>query len=119
VDRAPKALLRAPPGDFALATSAKIYRAIYTPWAAGYASDKTVWGWERTARAEDVSVPRRVRDKWPSDRDATYKTAFIIVAKRIEDVAPDKIDRLDVIRRYWDEAFKTTTLGHLESDSAL
>jgi hypothetical protein len=119
VDRAPKALLRAPPGDFAFATSAKIHRAIYTPWALGYASDKTVWGHERSARAQNVGVPSRIRDKWPSGHEGTYKTAFIVVAKRSEDVTPDKTNRLDIIRRYWDEAFKAATLEHLQSDSTL
>jgi hypothetical protein len=119
VDNAPKVLVKAPSGDFAFGTSAKIYRTIFTPWAGGYATGKTVWGRDKSARAADVTVPDFVRNKWPAPEGDTYKFAFIIVAASEADVTADMIDRADAVRRYWDAAFEAATAERRHSNSTL
>jgi hypothetical protein len=120
VDRAPKVLTRAPRGDFAFATSAKIWRTIYTPWAGGYARGRRVWGVERSLAASTAEVPSNiVRDKQPAPPRNTYKVAFIIVAANRTDISDAVIERADVLRRYWDETFESATEDQRHSDSRL
>ncbi|NJC97480.1 MAG: hypothetical protein FIB03_14280 [Anaerolineae bacterium] len=120
LDNAPKALTKAPNGDFAFATSCKVYRTIFTPWAAGYATGKTMWGNVKTARALDIIVPPRIiTEKQPPPPDNTYKIAYIIVAERRSDITEAMIQRVDIIRRYWDSAFEAATVERRHSNSML
>src|SRR5262249_38813089 len=82
VNNAPKLLVKARDGDFAFGTSAKITRSVFTPWAAGYAVGKTMWGDVKTAAPADVVVPEYWRaNKWDRPAENAYKMAFIIVSQ--------------------------------------
>lgn len=118
-DGAPKVLTKAPDGDFAFGTSCKVYRTIFTPWAGGFGSGKTMWGKEKTARVTDVIVPQDNIDQQPPPPDNTYKMAFIIVATQRSDITDDMIQRADIIRRYWDPAFEAATIERRHSNSVL
>jgi hypothetical protein len=117
VDRAPKVLTSAPEGDFALATTAKVWRTIYTPWAGGTARDRRIWGIEKSLPASTTVLSDQAREKQVPPAWKTYKVAFIIVAKERSDITGAMIQRVDAIRRYWDEAFDEATAHQRHSDS--
>jgi hypothetical protein len=119
-DRAPKVLTKAPTGNFAFAAKATIWRTIFTPWAGGVARGKTIWGIERSLAASGAVVPQNViDDKQPPPPANTYRCAFIVTARQRSDIEDGLIARLDVIRRYWDEAFAMVTEQQRHSDSRL
>lgn len=117
VDRAPKVLTRAPEGDFALATTAKVWRTIFTPWAGGTARDHRIWGIEKSLLASTTVLSPAVIEKQTPPPWNTYKFAFILVASQRSDITDVMIRRIDVIRRYWDEAFDEATEHQRYSDS--
>lgn len=103
-----------------MATSAKIWRTIYTPWAGGYARNRTVWGVERSLAASTTEVPRNIREqKQPAPFRDTYRVAFILVAADRASITDGMIERADKIRRYWDDAFAKATENQRKSDSRL
>jgi hypothetical protein len=53
------------------------------------------------------------------DSEGKYKFAFIMVAQKRSDISDDAVQRLDIIRRYWDAAFDVITLGRRHSASEL
>ena len=53
VDQAPKLLTRAPENDFAFGVTAKVYRSLFSPVAAGAAVGTTMWGTEHSADIRD------------------------------------------------------------------
>lgn len=127
VDEAPKILTRVPPGKkFAVATAAKINRSSCCPWA-GFPDpaqfpDLRMWGKAGYSRSSDVVLPDKSIPKQSlPDPTGTYKVAFILVSN--ENSFPliyDKAaQRLDIIRRYWDDAFEKVTLGRRHSNSKL
>ncbi len=119
-DNAPKILTRAPDGDFAFGTSCKVHRTIFTPWAAGYAKNRILWGKEKSARVMDIVVPDEIiNEKQPPPPANTYKIAFIMVAEKRSDITNEMIERVDMIRRYWDAAFEAVTIGRRHSNSVL
>jgi hypothetical protein len=129
VDRAPKVMTKSPSSNFAIATSARINRSAFTPWAGGYALGKTMWGRVQTALSQSVEFNDQVRRKQSdpaissSDPRFTYKNAFIVLARdRSEFLTPagqQKISNTDTIRRYWDTAFDVLTLRRRHSSSTL
>ncbi|TND09756.1 MAG: hypothetical protein FD123_880 [Bacteroidetes bacterium] len=121
LDSSPKILMKPPAdGDFGVATHAKVHRTIYTPWAGGYAFGKTVWGTVNEVPAASVIVPPDIiRDKQPAPPGNAYKCAFILVAANDADITDDMVERLDKIRRYWDNYFGKATVNRRSSDSAL
>lgn len=118
-DGAVRALASAPSGDFAFASWAKVHRTIFTPWAAGYANGRTMWGRERSARVDDVVVPSAIQSRQTPPPGDTYKVAFIMVANQRSSVSSQQIETVDRIRRYFDEGFEETTLNRRHSDSTL
>jgi hypothetical protein len=119
LDRAPRVLTRAPTGDFAFATSAKINRSCFTPWAAGAAIGRSMWGKIRTANTNNVILSSASRAKQTAPENNTYKIAFILVARKRSEISPVAIRRADILRRYWDEAFMVLTDRLRRSDSTL
>jgi hypothetical protein len=119
LDRAPRVLTRAPTGDFAFATSAKINRSCFTPWAAGAAIGRSMWGKIRTANTNNVILSSASRAKQTAPENNTYKIAFILVARQRSEISPVAIRRADILRRYWDEAFMVLTDRLRRSDSTL
>jgi hypothetical protein len=119
VDRAPRVLTQAPSNDFAFATSAKISRSPFPPWAAGAAIGKTMWGKVQVANTNDVILSSASRAKQIPPEMNTYKIAFILVARGRSEISSDAIQRADILRRYWDEAFTILTEHRLYSDSTL
>jgi hypothetical protein len=117
IDRAPKVLTRAPSGDFAVATSAKMWRVIYTPWAGGYARDRTVWGIEKSLPGSTIRVPEPVRQKQAPPPANSYKVAFLIAARDRDEITGAMIRRIDDIRRYWDALFDAVTEHQRQSNS--
>jgi hypothetical protein len=119
VDNAPKLLTRAPRGDFALATSARIMKSVNWPGVGGGALGTTMWGSERSARTPDVVFPPTTLPKQSPPPGNTYKTAYILVAPRRADMSDDTIRRIDVVRRYTDSAFNVATIRRRNFDSTL
>lgn len=119
IDRAPRVLTRGPNGDFAFATSAKINRSCFTPWAAGAAVGRSMWGKIRTANTNNVSLSALSRARQAAPENNTYKFAFILVARQRSEISPIAIRRADILRRYWDEAFMVLTDRRRRSDSTL
>jgi hypothetical protein len=119
IDRAPRVLTRAPTGDFAFATSAKIDRSCFTPWAAGAAIGRSMWGKVQTANTNNVILSSKSRARQTAPENSTYKIAFILVARQRSEISPVAIRRADILRRYWDEAFMVLTDRRRRSDSTL
>ncbi|MGE5685781.1 MAG: hypothetical protein ACM3ZS_11690 [Nitrososphaerota archaeon] len=129
VDKAPKLITKSPPANFAIATSARIHRSAFTPWAWGYANGKTMWGRVKSASIQSVEFDQTIQSKQtdpaisPSDQSFTYKNAFIVMARErsefLTTAGKEKIDYIDKIRRYWDDAFSAITLGRRRSNSIL
>jgi hypothetical protein len=119
VDMMPKALTRAPAGDFAFATSARVDRAIYSPGAGGAAFDTRIWGRPRAANIAGLVFPRGLESKRNPPPDSAYKTAFILCAEQRSDIDDAMIGRVDQVRRYWDATFETLTLSRRHSSSQL
>ncbi len=119
-DRAPKLLVGAPSGDFAFGTSVTVHRTLSTPWAAGYLLDKQVWGSARSLHARDMVLSATSRERQlHRGTNSTFKFAFIVAASREADVTADIVNRIDVMRRYWDVAFPAASRGYLRSTSTL
>lgn len=117
-DQAPKMLTRAPTGDFAFGSSLKVSRSFVSPWAGGAARGLTVWGRENSADIRDVVVPDRVRALALTPGSA-MRTAFIVAARRPEDVPWQAMQRLDVLRRYFGAAWRYATSELVLADTNL
>lgn len=112
VDNCPKVLMAPPSGDFAFGALARVHRTIFTPWAGGFAADKTMWGKVSEMPVSDIVIPPHITAKHPTPPvpvNVSYKIAFIMVAKNRSDISDDMIERLDIIRRYWDQSFRLLT----------
>ncbi len=116
---APKLLAAAPAGDFVIATTARVDRSGLSPWAAGAALDKSMWGVERSARMEDVIVPESSQVWQAPPPGNVYKTAFMIVARTRNDIRPEHEQAVDTLRRYFDAAMPALTRGRRTSDSTV
>lgn len=119
-DRAPKVLLHAPSGDFAFGTSALLLQTAATPWAGGYLRDKVVWGTKHPLRVRDAVFSSSINDiRLSRDRVSTLRCAFILAATNDSDVTDAMVERVDILRRYWDAALPLASRGLLKSRSVL
>ena len=121
-DRAPKVLVEPPSGDFSVVTSVAITRSATAPWAAGDLRNKTAWGHVNqvpvaglTLSSEEAAVKLRV------GRVSKLKYAFIVVASKAGDITPelDLVERLDVLRRYFELALPKASRGLLQADTTI
>ncbi len=118
-DNSPKVLTRPPAGDFAFATHAKIHRTIITPWAGGYALDKTIWGQVSSTPASGVELTQAMKDKQDVPPNNAYRMAFIIATPDASLISAEMVGRLDVMRQRWMLHFAAATLGYRRADTAL
>lgn len=119
-DRAPKVLVRAPAGDFAFGTSVTVNRSFSNPWAAGYLRNKEAWGFPRALAVRNAVFPDSLREKQlRPNTTSNFKFAFIVAASKDADVTKDMVKRVDVTRRYWDEALPAAMRSRLRSTSTL
>jgi hypothetical protein len=124
-DKAPKVVLAAPPGDFAFGTAEALRRTAFRRSAGGgVAGDPAtgrppmeLWGLARSLPATAVEVVRGFEQQPPPDD--TYRFAFVFCAPQRGDITADHIASLDLLREYWDVAFRLCTRGRRRSDSAL
>jgi hypothetical protein len=119
VNRSPKLLAAAPPGDFVIATTARIDRSGLSPWAGGDAGNKTMWGRERSAPMSDVVLPAWLPPLQAPPPGNAYKTAFMIIARSAADIRPEHERAVDTLRRYFDAAMPHLTRNRRTSDSTL
>jgi hypothetical protein len=119
IDNSPKVLTRAPTGDFAFATHAKIHRTIVTPWAGGYANLKTMFGKTTAVPATAVQVPPVIKGRQDVPPGNAYRMAFIIVVPDEASATLEALQRLDTLRRFWEVAFSFATKGQRLADTAL
>ncbi|MBK6828301.1 MAG: hypothetical protein IPG86_16235 [Chitinophagaceae bacterium] len=119
IDNSPKVLTKAPTGDFSFATNVKVHRTIVTPWAGGYGANRTVWGKIKSTAASSAIIPSSIRSIQPPPPGNAYKFGFMVIARNQQDVTPALLQRLDTVRRYWDEAFKVSTINRRTSNSEL
>jgi hypothetical protein len=124
-DRAPKLVLSAPPGDFAFGTSVAMWRSAFRRSSGGgIGADPAkgrpgaqMWGVARSLPATNVQVVSGYEQQ-PPPQD-TYRMAFILCAPQRSDITADHIASLDLLREYWDEAFRLCTKGRRQSFSHL
>jgi hypothetical protein len=119
VDRAPRVVTRAPDGDFAFATWAKVTRSVFTPWAEGFAWNKTMRGVEHDAPVADLVIPADSAWKRTAPPDNTYKMAFIILARDARDVTDEMVRTVDRIRIYLQDGFRLATGNRRLADTTL
>lgn len=118
VDRAPKIVSKAPTGDFVFGTSAKVVRALYSPWAAGAAAGSSIWGTERSASIQEVTISDAIRSQqlsWPS----TQRSAFIIAAPNRSQIPDSVVRTINQVRQYWEETFRVATNDRVHFDTRL
>ena len=118
VNRAPKIVTRAPSGDFFFGSSLKVRRTLFSPWAAGAAVNKSVWGVERSAPATGVTIPSETRAQWVTP-PATFRTAFVIAAPDSSQITAAMAQNADNTRRYWEAAFREGTQDAFWADTRL
>lgn len=124
-DKAPKLVLSAPPGDFAFGTSVAMWRSVFRRSAGGgIGADPAtgrpgaqMWGVARSLPATNVQVVSGYEQQSPPQ--GTYRVAFILCAPQSSDITIDHIASLDLLREYWDEAFRLCTRGRRQSFSHL
>jgi hypothetical protein len=124
-DRAPKLVLSAPPGDFAFGTSVAMWRSVFRRSSGGgIGADPAkgrpgaqMWGVARSLPATNVQVVSGYEQQPPPED--TYRMAFILCAPQRSDITDDDIASLDLLREYWDEAFRLCTRGRRHSQSQL
>lgn len=124
-DKAPKLVLSAPTGDFAFGTSVAMWRSVFRRSSGGgIGADPAtgrpgaqMWGVARSLPATNVQVVSGYEQQ-PPPQD-TYRMAFILCAPQRSDITDDDIASLDLLRQYWDEAFRLCTRGRRQSFSQL
>lgn len=120
IDRCPKTVLRVPRGDFSAATWAKINKTTITPWAGGYAWNKTFWVKLNHLNTNQINIPRHSIDKWATHpSDGIFKSAYIILAERESDISDEVVQRVDAIRKYFDLTFHELTQRRFSMNSRL
>ncbi len=118
-DNSLKVLTKAPDGDFAFATHAKLHRTIVTPWAGGYVNGKEVFGIASRASAADVVLSQNSLSRQTLPPENTFRMAFIAVAPDAASIPLEALERLDTLRRYWEVAFASATEERLFANTAL
>lgn len=118
-DNAPRLLARAPVGNFAFVTHARLDRTIVTPQAGGYAKDKPVFGFTRRVAARDITLSGASKKRQNHPADKTYRMAFIAVTPDAATLSLDELQKLDGARRYWEACFEIATDGGLKADTTL
>jgi hypothetical protein len=98
--------------------TAKVYRALFSPVAAGAAVGTTMWGTEHSADIRNVVVPERIRRPW-SPHPATWRTAMIVAARERSQIHWSQLQKLDVLRRYFEQAMLQATGGLARIDTRL
>jgi len=76
-----------------------------------------MWGTEHAVRMSDTTItvpPNKQQD--PGNQ--TYRFAFILCAKSKNDISDD-VASLDILRQYWDIAFRLATGNIRKSQSTL
>jgi len=124
-DKAPKVVLSAPAGDFAFGTSVAMWRSAFRRSAGGGIGANPaigrpgaqMWGVARSLPATNVQVVSGYEQQPPPED--TYRMAFILCAPQRSDITADDIASLDLLREYWDEAFRLCTRGRRQSFSHL
>jgi hypothetical protein len=120
IDNSLKMVTKSPNGDFAFASHVTLRRTIFTPWAGGYANGRKIWGKLGSTSPASAIIPADiVNRRQPPPPSNTYKIAFIFVAPDDASVTVAELERLDKIRRYWDEAFRLAMIDRRFSDSTL
>ena len=76
-----------------------------------------MWGLARSLPATNVQVVSGYEQQPPPED--TYRVAFILCAPQRSDINADHIASLDLLREYWDEAFRQCTRGRRHSQSQL
>jgi hypothetical protein len=119
-DHSPKVLVRAPTGDFTFGTSAAVQRSLTPPWAAGSLRNKTMWGHLNSRPVTDLVISDATGEKrLDPGGTSTFTFAFIVAASKASDITDDIVDRIEIMRRYWDEALPGASRGMLDSTSTL
>lgn len=118
VDDAPKMITRAPSGDYCSGVTAKVNRALVSPWAGGACQGMTMWGIERAANVRDFKVPDWILAQ-QIEPGSSQRNAFIIVTNDVANLSDTDISRLDVFRQYYDAALPAICGNFLNSDSQL
>ena len=71
-----------------------------------------MWGKANFSTSYDVVLSdKSIAKQSLPDPTSTYKFAFIIVASKRNLISDDHVQRIDIIRRYWDDAFEKVTLA--------
>ena len=117
VDRAPKALIRVPVGDFVFGVRMRVHRCIFSPWTAGGAVGTSMWGHSARVPARDTIIPPRDRERWRGI--PLLRFAFIVVARQSSDIDSNRLAIIDNVRRFWDPAFNAITRRRWMSNSNL
>ena len=117
VDRAPKALIRVPVGDFVFGVQMRVHRCIFSPWTAGGAVGTSMWGHSARVPARDTIIPPRDRERWRGI--PLLRFAFIVVARQSSDIDSNQLAIIDNVRRFWDPAFNAPTRRRWMSNSNL
>lgn len=119
LDNSLKALTKAPEGDFAFATHAKLHRSIVTPWAGGYAANKELRGRPGRASAADVRLSSASKARQDHPDGNVYRMAFIAVTADANSLTDGDLTRLDTLRRYAEVAFAAATENRASADTSL
>ena len=120
IDEAPKLLAKAPDGDFSFGSIVNVRRSCFTPWAAGYAIGKSIWGKEKGINTNNIQLTDSgITRQPPPPADNIYKIIFIVTAETRMAITDDYVRRVDNVRRYFDAAFSKATNDVFHSDSSL
>ncbi len=115
---APKFFTKAPTGDFAFGSSLKVVRSMFSPATGGSALGTSMWGVQRSASVHDVQTTAAARSHWPIF-PATYRMAFIAAAQDRSAITDDMVHNMDLVRQYFEQAFREGTLDQIRVDSRL
>lgn len=79
-----------------------------------------MWGHVNARPITDLQFNEAMNDRKLGTGDPTRLTfAFIIAASRAADITDDVVDRVDIMRRYWDLALPAASRRLLRSTSTL
>jgi hypothetical protein len=121
-DRSPKVLVEAPTSDFTAVTSIAVTRSATAPWAAGYLRDRQAWGHVNRVPVAGLKLSADARSKrLRVGRTTRLRFAFIIAAATDDDLKPERelVNRVDLLRRYFDLALPRASRGLLQTNTSI
>ena len=118
VDSAPKLLTAAPSADFVAVGAGRLDRVVLSPWAAGAMTGRTLWGYRRRFSTRDFELPAADEPKRRNPMGA-YKTAFMIVTERRDQITDEMIRNADQLRMACQTLLSGATGGRRSIDTTL